>query len=279
MYPPRPLEFAPLVESNSPEPLRFALVTPVRDQQEFIGRTIQSVLDQHYGNLDYVVKEGASSDGTLSVASSFAGARVRVTTGSDRGLADGLNAGFAMVKGDVMGYLNGDDLLLPGTLHYIARFFSEHPEVDVVYGHRIIIDEADRDVGRWVLPQHSDRMLSWDDYIPQETAFWRKKIWDAAGARFDEELQFAVDWDLWLRFRECGARFKRLPRYLGAFRVHPAQKTATQMAGAGKREIEALRVRCLGRVPGALERALATGPYLFRHVLLSTADRVFGLYS
>jgi hypothetical protein len=108
--------------------------------------------------------------------------------------------------------------------------------------------------------------------------FWRRRIWNEAGARFDERFEFAVDWDLWLRFRECGARFVRLPRFLGAFRVHPAQKTATQLAGIGLAEMQTLRRRCLGRDPGPFTRKVATALYLAQHVALSTADRVFGLY-
>lgn len=278
MYAPRPLEQPPPVGPPPEEPLRFALVTPVRNMRPFIQRTVRSVLEQRYGRLDYVVKDAASSDGTADVARGLACPGLRLISGPDRGLADGLNIGFAMVEGDVMAYLNGDDLLLPGTLHYVAAYFAKHPDIDVVYGHRIVIDEHDREVGRWVLPPHNARVLSWDDFIPQETVFWRRRIWERAGARFDESFQFAVDWDLWLRFKECGARFVRLPRFMGAFRVHPAQKTATQLAGVGLREMQALRRRSLGRDPSLFARTLATAPYLAQHVALSTADRLFGLY-
>ena len=278
MYAPRPLEMPPPVGPRPEEPLRFALVTPVRNMRQFIERTVRSVLDQGYGRLDYVVKDASSSDGTPEAALRVAGPGVRVISDSDRGLAHGLNLGFAMVEGDVMAYLNGDDLLLPGTLHYVAAYFAKNPDIDVVYGHRIVIDEHDREVGRWVLPRHNARILSWDDFIPQETVFWRRRIWERAGARFDESFQFAVDWDLWLRFRECGARFVRLPRFIGAFRVHPAQKTATQLAGVGLSEMHALRRRSLGRDPSLFARTLATAPYLAQHVALSTADRLFRLY-
>ena len=95
---------------------------------------------------------------------------------------------------------------------------ARHPEVDVIYGHRIIIDEADRDVGRWIMPRHDAATLEWIDYVPQETLFWRKKVWDRAGG-IDRSFQFALDWDLLLRFQKAGARMVRLPYFLGAFRI------------------------------------------------------------
>ena len=82
--------------------------------------------------------------------------------------------------------MNSDDLLLPGTLNYVAGYFEKHPDVDVVYGHRVLIDEYDREIGRWVLPPHDDEILSWADYVPQETLFWRRRIWDKTGAAMDE---------------------------------------------------------------------------------------------
>ena len=111
-------------------------------------------------------------------------------------------------------------MLLPGALHYVAGFFLDHPEVDVLYGHRVLIDEENREIGRWVLPAHDERTLRWADYVPQETLFWRRRVWEEVGACFDESYRFAVDWDFLLRLQRIGARFARVPRFLGAFRVH-----------------------------------------------------------
>ena len=71
------------------------------------------------------------------------------------------------------------------------------------------------------IKQHENDILSWADYVPQETLFWRRSIWEAVGGKLDKSFQFALDWDLLLRFRDAGARFARVPRFLGAFRVHP----------------------------------------------------------
>ena len=145
-----------------------------------------------------------------------------------------------------MAYLNSDDLLLPGSLAYVARYFAAHPEVDVIYGQRVMVDEHDRQIGIWVLPPHDDEELALLDFVPQETLFWRRSAWEAAGAHVDASLSFAMDWDLLLRFRESGARIVRVPRFLGAFRVHEDQKTANWFDQA-LIECEALRLRVHGR--------------------------------
>src|SRR5690606_26461081 len=117
-------------------------------------------------------------------------------------------------------------IILPGALDYVAAFFEANPEIDAIYGHRIVIDEDGRDIGRWVLPPHSDDILDWADFVPQETLYWRRSAWQRIGAQLDESYTFAMDWDLLIRLRETGARFSRVPRYLGGFRAHSAQKTS-----------------------------------------------------
>jgi hypothetical protein len=108
-----------------------------------------------------------------------------------------LNWGFRRITGEIMAYLNSDDLLIPGALHHVAEYFHRHPEVDI-----------DHDPV-WVLPPHDNDVLSWADYVPQETLFWRRRIWDKIGGAFDESFDFALDWDLLLRFRDVGARLVR----------------------------------------------------------------------
>ena len=118
-----------------------------------------------------------------------------------------------------------------------------HPDVDVIYGHRIIIDENDGDVGRWIMPRHDPRVLEWIDYVPQETLFWRKRAWDLAGG-IDPSFQFALDWDLLARFQQAGCRMVRVPYCLGAFRVHSEQKTSQAIHTTGAEDATAPATRC-----------------------------------
>ncbi len=172
-----------------------------------------------------------------------------------------------------MAWLNSDDLLLPGALSYVARFLHDHPDVDVVYGHRVLIDELGREIGRQVIPRHSDRVLSWADFIPQETVFWRRAVWDRSGATIDESFRYAIDWDLWVRLREAGARMVRLPRFLGAFRVHAAQKTSTLAPTVGVDEMQRIRKRLHGRPVEQKEVLRRVRTYLIRHVVLDQLYR------
>jgi len=137
-------------------------------------------------------------------------------------------------------------------VRFVADYFARHPEVDVVFGHRVLVDESGAEVGRWFAPRTAVEDLHWLDLIPQETLFWRKRIWDRAGG-IDPQFQFALDWDLLLRFQQAGAKFVRLPWFLGLFRLHPHQKSQARLIEVGIPEMDALRVRALGRTPESAE--------------------------
>ena len=229
---------------------RIAMVTPSFGQRDFLGRTLGSVIEQAYPNLLYVVQDGGSTDGSVDVIRAHAGRLHAWTSEKDAGQADAIRRGFARVEGDLgpddaMAWLNSDDLLAPGALAFVGRYFAEHPEVDVIYGHRIIIDENDGEVGRWVMPRHDPETLEWIDYVPQETMFWRKRAWDLAGG-IDPTFQFALDWDLLARFQQAGCRMVRVPWFLGAFRVHSAQKTSQAIHTTGAEEMRRIRERFHG---------------------------------
>jgi glycosyltransferase involved in cell wall biosynthesis len=265
-YTPRRVRVPPwYLGATAPKPApAIAIVTPSLNQGDFISRTIDSIAAQGYPNLAYHVQDGQSNDDTSATLRRFAGV-ISYACLRDQGQANAINLGFSVAKGDIMGYLNSDDVLLPGTLAYVASFFKKNPKVDIVYGHRVIIDQHGDEVGRWVLPPHDDNALKWIDIVPQETMFWRRHVWDKLGS-FDETFQCAFDWEFLLRAQANGFHFARLPRFLGCFRVHDAQKTTT-MIDAVARENACLRERYLGRKVGPEEVERALRPYLRRHVL------------
>jgi GT2 family glycosyltransferase len=273
-YAPRPLVlpaayFATALPACPPS---ISMVTPSFQHGRFLGRTILSVAAQNYPSLEYVVQDGGSSDDTLDVLHRFEAELARWRSEPDSGQADAINRGFADTTGDVMGWLNSDDLLLPGALAHVGRYFAQHPEVDVVYGNRIMIDENDDQIGAWILPAHDDEALTLADYVPQETLFWRRRIWDAAGGYVDASFRYAMDWELLLRFRSAGATMTRLPRFLGAFRIHADQKT-TALDDVGAAETRRLRERVHGRdVPLAEVNARLKG-YYTRHVVAHLQQR------
>ena len=261
------------VAAPQPAP-SISIVVPSLNQGEFLARTLDSVLDQGYPELELIVEDGGSSDATPAVLDAYRDRLAHVSSGPDGGQASAVNAGFARSQGEIMAWLNSDDMLLPGALAYVGRYFAEHPEVDVVYGHRVLIDSDDREIGRWVMPAHDDEILSWADYVPQETLFWRREAWDRVGGRLTEEFRFALDWDLLVRMREAGATTVRLPRFLGAFRVHEAQKSSAQVETLGVGEMNRLRRRIHGRAVSPVETRRAIRPYLRRHALLDKLHRL-----
>lgn len=273
-YEPKPVRVpARYLRTRPPERApTIAIVTPSYEQGRFLERTIYSVVSQRYPALEYVVQDGGSSDGTVEVLNRFDPLLTRWVSERDNGQADAINRAFRETTGEIMAWLNSDDLLLPGSLAYVARFFLRHPDVDVVYGHRLMIDENDRQIGAWILPRHDDLALTLADFIPQETMFWRRTVWEAGGGCVDERFEYAVDWDLLLRFREAGAKMVRLPRFLGAFRVHDEQKT-TANAEVGIDECTRLRERVHGRDLSSEEVFQRLTPYLRRHVLIHARHR------
>lgn len=273
---PRPLDLAPLrfVGRDSNELPRISVVTPSYAQGEFIERTIRSVLDQGYPNLEYRVQDGGSSDATVEILERYAPRLSGWQSCPDNGQAEALNRAFSATTGEVMGWLNSDDMYLPGALYAVGAFFRANPEVDVIYGFRILVDENDQELGRWILPPHDDRVLSWADYVPQETLFWRRRAWVRIGGCLDEEFQFALDWDLLLRLRDAGAEMAVLPEYLGAFRVHARQKTSHSISAVGFAEMDRLRRRVHGRAVTQTEVRRAVAPYLVRHLFHHASRRL-----
>lgn len=245
----------------------ISIVTPSYNQGNFIEKTILSVLGQQYPRLEYFIQDGGSDDDTLPILQRYSTSLTGWESKPDGGQSNAINLGFQRANGEIMAYLNSDDILLPGTLAYVARYFNEHPDIDVVYGHRILIDENDHEVGRWILPPHDSNVLSWADYVPQETLFWRRGIWEKAGGKIDVNFRFAMDWDLLLRFRDAGAAFARLPRFLGAFRIHAQQKTLAQIHETGEMEMHQLRKRCAGRDVTWPEINRSVRAYRIRHLI------------
>jgi glycosyltransferase involved in cell wall biosynthesis len=217
---------------------KISIVTPSFNQGPYIERTIRSVLLQDYPELEYIVMDGGSNDNTLPVLDRYRHRLAHCESAPDKGQADAIARGFERSTGEIMAYLNSDDLLAPGTLHFVDRFFSEHPKVDAIYSHRLAIDENDRVIWYWLLPVHLSYLHRRWDYIPQETCFWRRRLFDKGG-NVDPSYSFAMDFDLFVRYMKIG-KFVRVDRFLAAFREHSASKTSTMKQTIGRAEFERL---------------------------------------
>jgi glycosyltransferase involved in cell wall biosynthesis len=228
---PEPGAFANVIAPEDPlppleNPPKISIVTPSYQQGRYLEWTMRSVLEQGYPNLEYVVMDGGSTDETGEILSRYQDRLTYCESSPDKGQADAVVRGFAHTTGEIMAYLNSDDVLAPGALDFAARFFAAHPEVDAVYSHRVFIDESNIVTRYWILPPHHTWMMQRWDYIPQETCFWRRRIYEKVGG-IDPSFQFALDYDLFVRFMEHG-RMERVDRFLGAFREHASSKTVQQ---------------------------------------------------
>ena len=258
----------PALPTNVP---RIAIVTPSYNHARYLDATIDSVLSQNYPNLHYHVQDGGSTDGTIERLKSY-GDRLSWRSEPDRGQSHAINLGFAGIDCDIMAYLNSDDTLLPGALAHVANFFQARPDVDIVYGHRVFIDRDGLEIGRAILPAHDGRSLQYADYVPQETMFWRRRVWQMLGS-IDENFHYALDWDFILRAQAAGFKFARLRRFLACFRIHDEQKTAATY-DIGLKEMRTLRLRYLGFQPTQREIYRAVAPYLVRQFIFHWSYRL-----
>jgi glycosyltransferase involved in cell wall biosynthesis len=252
-----------------------SIVTPSYNQGRFIGKTIDSVLSQNYPHIQYIVQDGASTDETIVVLKRKCGhANFFYESKPDQGQTHAINLGFQKSHGEIMAWLNSDDLLLPGTVSYVINYFNENPNVDAIYGHRVLINDKDQEIGRWVLPPHFDYILNWSDFVPQESLFWRRSLWDQAGGYVDEHYAFAMDWELLTRFIDCGAKIVRVPRFLGAFRVHPQQKSTKDADVLGSHEMDRIRKKIHKRAITEKELFQNTAAYIILSHLFNCGYRM-----
>jgi glycosyltransferase involved in cell wall biosynthesis len=214
---------------------RISIVTPSFNQGKYLEATIRSVLDQNYPNLDYVIIDGGSTDGSMDIIRRYADRLSYWVSEPDGGQYAALNKGFAHTTGEIMAWLNSDDMYLPWTLDVVARAFDADPTIDWLTTAFPMMWDTDgalircnsysftsRDVLRGgCLPARPWRGRG---CIQQESTFWTRRLWVQAGGRLATELAYAGDFELWTRFaRHAELRTIRLP--LAGFRMHDEQKT------------------------------------------------------
>ncbi len=236
--------------------IRVTVVTPSYNQGKYVEKTIRSVLCQDYHDLEYIVMDGGSADETPDVLGRYERHIDVVRSERDGGQTDALNKGFALATGDVLAYLNADDCYAgPRVVSAAVEYFRRHPDADVIYGRRTTIDEAGRFVSRLPFAPFCRPTLYLADYVPQECVFWRRAIFERAGGRLDPGYDFAMDYELWLRFLSCGAKFRAVPARFGLFRCYPAQKSVARWRSVGLPEIARVQRQYAGRAVPETEMA------------------------
>lgn len=246
--------------------MKFSIVTISFNQAAFLEQAIRSVIDQHGVALEYIVVDAGSTDRSREIIERHRGRIDRVVLEPDRGPADGLNKGFAGATGDVFGFLNSDDYLLPGALTRVAAFLAANPDVDVVSGHALIVDGDDRVLRRAYSDRYSARMEALGAVaLMQPSTFFRAGRFRQAGG-FNPDNTIAWDGELFFRMHRFGARFAIIDELLSAYRVHAESITGSASRGAA---IRAFRERTFreffGRKPRPVDRLLTGGARLIKH--------------
>ena len=202
-----------------------SIVTPSFNQSIFLEDTIRSVLDQDYGNIEYILIDGGSTDGSLEIIRKYADRLAYWVSEKDLGQTDALNKGFAAAHGSVLAWLNSDDTYNPGAISEAVDYLTAHPDTGMVYADLDFIDENNRVIGRFPAAQTDlQRLRRGYVHIPQPASFFRAEHWRKVGP-LDPTFYFAMDYDLWVRLAAV-TRLQYLPgRVWANFRLHSAGKT------------------------------------------------------
>ena len=206
-------------------PCRISIVTPSFNQAPFLEKTIQSVLNQEYSNLEYLIMDGGSSDGSVDIIRRYADRLAYWRSGPDDGQADAIHRGFELASGDILGWVNSDDVLLPGALSKVAHVFDTQPDCHLLIGNSLRIDAQDNIVGKvWAYPLDFNRILFWGTGFDQPASFWKRALYFEVGG-LNTSMQFCFDYDLYLRMVRRVPVF-RCNEFLATLRLHPATKTS-----------------------------------------------------
>jgi glycosyltransferase involved in cell wall biosynthesis len=239
-----------VVESDWPS---ITVVTPSFNQAKFIAETIESVLAQNYPNLEYIVMDGGSTDGTLDILRRY-GERLHWVSEPDRGQADAVNKAVALGHGEIIGWLNSDDTYAPGALERAARAFARWDDLAVMYGDADHVLEDGTRYAPYPTASFDHRRLAEDCFICQPAAFVRRKFFNEAGG-LDPSLRFCMDYDLWIRMGR-DHRFAYLPEVLAQSRLHKDAKTFAARGRVFQEIIQTVQ-RHYGFVPFAWAYAYA----------------------
>jgi glycosyltransferase involved in cell wall biosynthesis len=236
--------------SNFP---RISVITPSYNQGLFLEETIMSVLNQAYPNLEYIIMDGGSTDNSVDIIKKYASQLTYWESEKDRGFGHAINKGFEKATGEIVCWLNSDDLFLPGTLTIVAKYFNANADVDLVFGNRHVIDKDSKFLYTRDYFFYLPGQLKFGKTFPQECTFWRRKVFSETG-KLDENLKYTIDLDLWCRISKAG-RIRHIPFYLGAFRNQPQSKSST-IAHIGEEEKRSVITKYFNRYPGKLQMNL-----------------------
>lgn len=230
--------------TSAPEQL-VTVVTPCLNAERFLERTIRSVLDQDYPHIEYIVMDGRSTDGTLEILRQYEHS-LHWQSAKDGGTADAVNQGFALGHGEILAFLNADDLYEPGAVSTAVRALRDHPGAACVYGDAWWIDEHCARIAPYPVRDFDRALLERECFLCQPATFFLRQAFESTGG-LDPKLQFAFDYDFWLRLSRTFS-LQRIQDVLADSRMHAANKTLGQRQGVFRETFRVLKRNC-GYVP------------------------------
>ena len=202
---------------------KISVVVPSYNQGHYLGLTLASVVEQNYPNLELIVMDGGSTDNSVEVIHSYEPYISYWQSQQDEGQTAALAEGFSRSTGDIQCWLNSDDLHFPYTLHEVARYFDQKPDVDVVYGDTVWVDAEGRELRKQrEIGFYRFLWMYTYNYIPGMSTFWRREVYERAGG-LDPSFDLAMDADLWIRMSDVG-RIRHVRRFWSKMRFYPEQK-------------------------------------------------------
>lgn len=209
----------------------FSIVTPTLNQGQYIKATVHSVMDQRYPDIEYIIIDGGSTDNTHKVLSELKaeyGDKLQFYIYEKMGQVAAINKGFSMTTGEIMAFINSDDVYLPGVFHAVSQNFNRNPNSKWLAGPTIIFDERSSDMKILFREKPLKDLVNWlhRNFTPQPSVFWRREAYNQFGG-FDERYRYRFDHAYWLRFIEKGYDPIYLKCPLSAYRLHPDSLTCT----------------------------------------------------
>ncbi len=204
---------------------KISIVTPSFNQGQFLEYTLKSVLDQNYPNLEYFVIDGGSTDNSVEIIKKYSDKITDWVSEKDEGHGNALNKGFRRSTGEIMAWINSDDLYFPGTFRFVAEVFNRFPHVNWIVGLNSFIRNSSVFRVEKIYKNKYDYMLGDFKWIQQESVFWRRSLWEKAGGNINEDYKFMIDGELWCRFFKYDKLY-HVNTILAGYRAHDTNRAS-----------------------------------------------------
>lgn len=255
--------------------MKISIITPSFNQADFLEETIRSVLHQGYEELEYFIIDGGSTDGSGAIIARYRDRVAGCVEEPDRGQVEAINKGIARATGEIIAFLNSDDLYLPGALTAVAAWFRDHPHREWLCGQTIFFGKGHpTTLYRPRLPVSAAQALAWEAHCPQPAIFWRRRVMGLMGQGFREDYRYCFDHEWMVRLMLRGVEGGSLPLPLAAYRLHERSKTVAEAARFDE-EFERLAEEYLPRL-GWADRRWVRATAGYRQALQAAENGTIG---